>query len=240
MDAGVYSAASGLEAYLRAQEVLAHNLANVDTGGYKRRLALFEPFQAELAAELGGLAGAEVDDVVVDFSPGPLVTTERPLDLAIQGQGFFVLQAQSGYVYTRKGSFVLDGEGRVVDTVGRGLVGAGGGPVRIPEETTELVVDREGRVFADGAEVGRVWVVDIPQPEVLRPAAYTAFALSDGAAAPATLEGATVVQGAVEGSNTNAIDELVAMITTLRGFEAAQRALVSIDESMEQLNEAAS
>jgi flagellar basal-body rod protein FlgF len=239
MDAGFYSAATGMEAYLRAQEVIAHNLANANTVGFKRSLAVWEPFEAQLAAALGDAAGTQVTDIVTDFRPGPIESTDGPLDVAIQGDGFFVLEGPNGYLYTRKGNFTLSANGTVVDSVGRPVLGRGGSELRIPAETREVRVDQEGRVFADTTEVGRLWVVAPPDPAELVPAAYTAFRLPTEETPP-TVREPRVVQYALEGSNTNAVDELVAMITTLRGFEAAQRILVSLEETEKKLSQAAS
>jgi len=237
MDPAVYSATSSLEAALRAQDVVAHNLANVNTPGFKRRLVVF---QAQLAAAMGQ-AGTQPDEVVVDFSRGPAQQTGNPLDLMLDCEGFFVLSAgpDSGYIYTRKGNFSLSADGAIVDSMGRPLLGNGGAELRVPRETREIRIDEAGQVVADGASIGRVWVVDVPKPRPFVPAAYTAFALPPDAPAPETVADAVVVQGTLEGSNTNPVDELVSMIATLRNFEASQRALRSIDESLEQMSRAA-
>jgi len=240
MDSGIYSAATGLQANLQAQDVTSHNLANVNTPGYKRRLAVFQPFYSQLAAQSGSLAGTELDGVVIDYSRGPIQQTGNRLDLALNGEGFFVLRGADGQVYTRQGAFSLSSEGAIVDSVGRPLLADGGSEIRVPTNVRELRVSEDGRVLADGASVGRISVVDVPAPRALVPAAYTAFALAPGAAAPERVERPAVMQGALEGSNTNAVDELVSMITTLRGFEAAQRVLRSIDENLDRLNQTAS
>jgi flagellar basal body rod protein FlgG len=238
MEPGVYSAGSSLVANLRAQEVTAHNLANINTPGFRRRLALFHPFQAQLAAAQP--SGTQVDEVVIDFAPGPVQQTGNPLDVALEGEGFFVLRGPSGYLYSRKGNFALGADGTVVDSVGRPLLAEGGGELKIPNETREIRVDSRGQVFADKTSVGRIWVADVPKPRAFVPAAYTAFTLPAGAPPATTVENPTVVQGALEGSNTNAVDEVVSMIVTLRSFEAAQRVLHAIDESLKQTTSAAS
>ena len=240
MDSGIYSAATGLQGSLQAQDVTSHNLANVNTPGYKRRLAVFQPFQAQLAAQAGPLAGTELNGVVVDYTRGPMQQTGNRLDLALNCDGFFVLRGAEGQVYTRQGAFTLSQEGNIVDSVGRPLLSTGGSEIRIPTITREIRVNQDGSVLADGASVGRISVVDVPAPRALVPAAYTAFALAPGAPAPEPVAHPTVAQGALEGSNANAVEEMVSMITTLRGFEASQRVLRSIDENLDRLNQTAS
>ena len=233
MDSGIYSAATGLRETLRAQEITANNLANVNTPGYKRRLAVFHPFQRVLAQQLD--QGTVLGGVVVDFSPGPIHHTGNPLDLAIEGKkGFFVLRGSNGYLYTRKGSFTLRGDGTIVDTVGRPLLADGGGELRVPPETREIRVTTSGEVYADQTAIGRIWVVEFDGPPPLVAAAYTAFALAEGARQPATAAQPRILQGALEGSNTNAVDELVSMIALLRSFEASQRTAKAIDESLKE------
>lgn len=232
MDSGLYSAASGLTESLRAQEITANNLANVNTPGYKRRLAVFHPFHKVLADQLS--QGTALGDVVVDFSPGPIQHTGNALDFAIHGDGFFVLGGAAAYLYTRKGNFTLRGDGTIVDTVGRPLLGDGGAELRVPPDTRKVRVTTGGQVYADDTALGRIWVVKFEGTPPLEAAAYTAFSLAEGASQPATEPRPQVVQGALEGSNTNAVDELVAMITTLRSFEASQRVVQTIDQSLEQ------
>ncbi len=237
MDSGIYAAATGLTESLRAQEVTANNLANVNTPGYKRRLALFHPFHKVLAEQVG--QGTEIGGVVVDFSPGPLHHTGNNLDLAIGSDGFFVLGGESGYLYTRKGNFTLRGDGTIVDTVGRPLLADGGGELRVPPETREIRVTPNGEVYADETAIGRIWVVRFEGTPPLVSAAYTAFALAEEAPAPVTATRPEIVQGAIEGSNTNAVEELVAMVAILRSFQASQRVVKTIDESLEQTATAA-
>lgn len=238
MDTGVYAAGSALLAHMRAQEVTAHNLANINTPGFKRRLTVFQPFDAHLAAEM---AGDGTKSMEIDFARGPIDSTGNPLDMALDCEGFFVLEAADGdgYLYTRKGNFTLDGSGAIVDSVGRHLLGDGGGTLTVPAETNAIRVDHEGRVFADGSAIGRVWVVDVADRRALAPAAGTAFGLPEGGPAPKSVERPAVVQGALEGANVNPVDELVTMIATLRSFEAAQRTLTAFDDTTEQLTKAA-
>ena len=234
MDSSLYAASSVLVAHLRAQEISAHNLANVTTPGFKRHVPLFQPFQAELDS-----AAAGQGDYVVDFSRGAMEHTGNPLDLAVDGKGFFVLEGPGGYLYTRKGNFSLSDKDLVVDAVGRPVLTDSGSKLHVPSGTREIRVEEGGTVYADGGAIGRVWVVDFETPERLLPAAYTTFADPGGEPAPATVAKPRVVQGVLEGSNTNPVEEMVSMIATLRSFESAQRVIRSIDESLKEAAAAA-
>jgi len=238
MDSGVSAATNGLTAYLRAQEVLAHNLANVNTPGFRRRMAVFHSFD-EALAQAQGESESPVD-VVVDFRHGPMRETGNPLDLTLGADGFFVLGADEGYLYTRKGNFSLSADGAVVDSLGRPLIGRGGARLRVPADAREIRVDPSGEVFADNTSVGRVWVVEPVDTAQLVPAPYTAFSLPETAPPPTTVREPDLVQGAIEGSNTDPVEEMVNMIATLRSFEAAQRVLRSMSDTTEQMATAAS
>ena len=238
MDAGLYSASAGLFANLHAQDVTAHNLANINTAGYKRRVAVYEPFAAHLAEATAEAAGVTVDGVAIDYTPGHRLYSGEPLHLMIEGEGFFVLRGASGEVYTRNGCFQLDAQRQIVDAAGRPLLG-GGGELRIPKAGGRVRVDPDGQVRVGGTSVGRIRVVDVPKPRAFVAASNGAFTLPAGVPPPRPVPDARVEQGYLEGANTNAIDELVATITTLRSFEGSQRTVRSIDESYAQLNEAA-
>lgn len=237
MDSGSYDAALSLMRALEAQEVHAHNLANVNTPGFKRRLAVSQPFDQHLAEASAQLSEQIAQDVVVDFRHGALQSTGNPLDLALEGDGFFVIEGPNGPLYTRHGVFTLDAQRRIVDSVGRPLQGDAG-PLTVPPDGSAIAVASDGTVSVDGNAIGRVRVVDVPAPRAMQPVGGSAFAVTGGVT-PQRVETPVVRQGAVEQSNANAIDEMVSMIATLRNFEAAQRALRQMSEITEQLTQAA-
>ena len=239
MDAAAYTAAGAMATNLRVQEISSHNLANVNTPGFKRRLAIFQPFHAHLAAAQTAVQGADAAGVVVDFGQGPINATGNPLDLALDCEGFFVVEGQQGRLYTRRGNFTLDAEGRICDTLGRPLLAEGGGKLRVQPGAGAISVAEDGRMLADGIDIGKIWVVDVPKPRTLVPAGFTAFSAPPGGPTPKAVERSVVKQGALEMSNANPIEELVAMITTLRSFEAARQTLTGMDKTSEKLAQAA-
>ena len=221
---------SALAESLRAS---AHNIANINTTGYKRLHGLFAQ-----------MLDAEISDSVeatpaLDFTQGALVRTGRPLDLALTGKGFFVIETPQGELYTRNGAFSLNDAGQMVDTSGRVVAGADG-PIMIPTTagTPDIVVSSEGRVRVAGQDVGRLKLVEFEDASVLRPVGASCF----GRATPVEPTDATdtgVRQGFLEGSNVSAIKELVSLITITRLYEANVKSMVTTDDALRQLLEIA-
>lgn len=216
--------ASALDLLERLHEVRAQNLANVNTTGYRRRIASADAF-ARALRKAGGLplAGLRVD---VDFTPGRLEETGRPTDLALEGEGFFAVETERGVRYTRDGSFVLDREGRLVASDGAPVLGASG-PIETDPSLGPIEISGDGSVLQRGTVVGRLRIVRFEDTSALVPEQGGRFR-ADGTE-PLEATETRVVAGFLERSNVEPIDELVQMIAGFRAFEAAQKALVSID-----------
>lgn len=218
--------ASTMEALGARYEAIAHNLANVSTAGYKAIIFAFASSQAVAAATETAVApvreelGTVVGSPVLDFSQGHLVRTERPLDLALNGKGFFVLETPQGPLYTRNGSFQTNAQGQLVDGAGRTVAGEGG-PLMIPQGAAgqSLQVGSDGRLMAGRTEIGKLRLVEFTDPQVLTPAGQSALQAPAGTA-PAAATKTTVHQGYQEASNVSAVEELVGLITVSRLYEA--------------------
>jgi len=215
----VEAGASSLAAVSRKVEAIAHNLANASTAGYKRLTC--DLVSGTASAGTGGKS--ITDRTTVDFTQGHLVQTGRPLDLALFGKGFFVLETPQGELFTRHGVFQANAQGQLVEASGRTVAGEGG-PIVLPPDAGEasIRVAADGRVFASGREVGRLRIVEFADPSVLTPAGLNAFRAPRTApqeAAAAT----TVQQGFQEASNVQIVDELVGLITATRAYEANVR-----------------
>ncbi len=249
---------TGMLAQEARLEVIANNLANAATTGFKRLIASYEelpapttavparsPTPAEaLAAATGGAtpAGALARRPAprrsdgpalltrVDLRQGALEQTGNPLDLAVSGDGFFVVRVGSAERYTRAGTFRLDAQGTLVDAQGHPLVG-GGGPIQLAPGSVAIASD--GTVSVNGAAVDRLRVVRFPDPTHVRPVGDSLLALPDGEA-PQDLPPAQaqVAQGFLERSNANPVHELISLIMAQRVFEAGQRLLVTTDDSL--------
>lgn len=222
--------ASCVEATSGQYEAITHNLANTSTVGYKRVQAVFMSAGADPSAPGGGSGSGIIGKSFIDFTQGNLIQTGRPLDMALRGPGFFVLETPKGQLYTRNGTFQTNAEGQLVDTAGRTVAGTNG-PLIVPRNaaTSSINVTSDGRLMAGGLEVGRLKIVEFEKPEVLKPVGQCAF---EGPAKPAPAEATktTVSQGYQEGSNVNAVDELVGLITASRLYEANIKAIQTSSE----------
>ncbi|MEX2288671.1 MAG: flagellar hook basal-body protein [Planctomycetaceae bacterium] len=235
---GLYSAASGLDVAALNQDVIARNLANSDVPGFRRGQVSFGSFEGALGQFGGVSVGTSTPgttDAVMhtDFAPGSFQHTGNPLDVAILGEGFFVLEGSSGPLYTRNGVFHLSAEGQLVS--GSGLpVQGGGGPITIPKEAplSTVRIMSDGSVSANGVQVGKLQIVDFSDKDQLTSVGTTAFSATNSSAAQPVAS--IVEQGSRELSNVNAVEELTRMIINMRLYEAAQRALNSISSAIEQ------
>lgn len=221
-DVGAQVSAS-LDALTREFDIVAHNLANANTAGFKRRCNAFTK-ALEGQAGAGNDAGAKEDQTALDFSQGGLVQTDRTLDFALYGKGFFVVETPDGPLYTRHGVFQVNPTGQIVDSSGRVVAGIGG-PISLPADVDSLDVQvaGDGRVSARGAALGQFRVVEFPDGESkLVPVGNTCFrAPKDAGAVEAP--NPVVKQGYQETSNVRLVDELVNMITVSRMYEASMR-----------------
>jgi flagellar basal body rod protein FlgG len=229
-------------------DVLANNLANADTTGFKQILTQvlesgaqdgavrrYDDTPPDALPRRRGLAmppGREVTmTVAVDLRKGPLRQTGRPTDLAIIGEGFFVVQDEAGReFYTRAGSFSVDGQKRLVTSEGDLVLGTGG-PITI--EGDSFGIDRDGTVTVDGATAGRLKLVRLAQDDALRLVGGNRIA-RDGESELQEIprEEAHVEQGQLEASNVSAIDAMVDMIAVQRAFEVQSKVVQAADETL--------
>ena len=227
-----YTAAS-MQAGARAHDVIVENLANASNSGYKRRIPLDESFAAAL--EAAGQSSTAGIPPAIDFSQGPLQRTDTPLDLAIRGEGFFVTAAGDETVYTRKGNFTLSPTSQLITSAGYPVL-TQNGALSIPPGTRQITIDKEGRVIADSAEVGQLIIVKFENTQGLQPASECSFRATDASGAAEPSGAAEICQGYIEQSNVNVIEEMVRMIDTMRSYEASQRTVSKMEETLKDLN----
>ncbi|MBI1849939.1 MAG: flagellar hook-basal body complex protein [Planctomycetes bacterium] len=212
------------------QEWIATNLANIQTPGYKRRMATFT-----LPPENGnrrGPRGAEPDGGI-DLSQGDLRQTDATFDLALDGQGFFAIQTPAGVRYTRNGVFGLRTDGTLGDRLGRTVLGTAG-PIRLDGSGGPVTVDETGEFFQDGDSKGKLRVVDFANASRLVPEEGSLLQSRPGMverAAPAT----RIRQGFREAANVDEMSELVEMLIAMRTLEASQKVTQISNESTSRL-----
>ncbi len=227
---GLTNAATAMLAHEKRLESITSNLANANTHGFKRRMAASHgTWMGRMDAAHMGLQMAEAND----FSQGALLSTGNSLDLAIQGEGFFAVESPQGEVFTRDGEFHLTGAGVVVSKEGYPLVWEGV-QANIQPTGKPIVVDKTGAVTQNRRQLGRLRHVAFADNNLLDTTKEGYWV------APPSLarEQATgqIVQGAVEDSNVNPVNELVAMISVQRKFEQASQIITQIDQSYRRLN----
>ena len=236
MSGGMYLAAAGALVQQMRLEMLANNVANINTIGYKGEKSVFRIDDASLAATPSSSSEgvqalspyAPPFAAMIDFTQGAIRQTGNALDVAINGSGFFAIQTPDGVQYTRQGSFTLDADGVLTTMDGHPVLGEGG-PITIDEGTVEI--DPEGVIYADGDEIGHLALTDFDDPTMLRKAGDGRFALVDETVQSRRPENTTLSQGYLEGSNVQPIQAMTEMIETSRAFEAYQKVIQSADEA---------
>ncbi len=233
---GLYSSAGALHMAERNHEVIANNLANANMPGFRRQLVAFESLGDELRLDgsqsvNASTIGAPGPRPITVFESGALQHTERQLDVALKGDGFFVVEGPNGALYTRNGVLELDGQG-VLQTTGGLPVSGTGGRITIPPRTIQILVREDGSVLADNSEVGRLKLASFKDPGQLIHAGTTLYEAPKGVQPEETQT--TVHQGFRESSNVQVVDEMVRMIAGMRMYEASQRAMRAISYSVEQ------
>lgn len=259
--AAMHAAATGMEALDTKLNVVANNLANINTVGFKKSRVNFEDLLYQTLREPGmrdyedrpvphgiqvGL-GVRVSGTQLDFSPGPIDPTDRKLDLAIGGEGFFqvrtVYNGEELVAYTRAGNFVRNADGDLVLANSEGSILDP--PINIPDNVPEsgIVIANNGRVAVrqEGAsqlmEVGQIELARFVNPEGLLSIGKNLYIETDASGMPITgnpLEDGLgdLMQGLLEGSNVNPVRELVDLIFTQRGFELNSQSIKSADEAL--------
>jgi len=218
------------------QAVIANNLANVETPGFKREIASFSERLIEARTRIGALrqgifaemtGGVWPARTCVDWQPGPIDVTGNPLDVAIVGDGFFAVQTPDGPGYTRVGRFTVDAQGRLVTaTEGWIALDEQGGEIAVPLGAQKVSIGADGTVLADGKRVARLRVVRFDDPSSLRKVGKGLLAAQ---AQPKSIS-ARLRVGALEGSNVEPMHEMAAMIEAYRAYELNAQ-LISLQDA---------
>ncbi|MBX5496176.1 MAG: flagellar hook basal-body protein [Bryobacteraceae bacterium] len=226
MDVLSTAAASGMRARIDVLELLANNLANAGTAGYKSDREFYSLFLSEEAAgvDRDPARMPVVEGRWTDFSQGVLKLTGNPLDLALSGEGFFVVQAPSGPLYTRNGAFRISKAGRLETTEGYPVATASGRPWNL-DPAAPIEVSAEGIVRQAGVEMDRLQIVRFDQPQGLSKRDGTYFQWLTPTPPQPLASQAEVRQGHMEASNTGGAEVAVRLVNVMRQFEMLQKAL---------------
>ncbi|MEZ5940741.1 MAG: flagellar hook basal-body protein [Planctomycetaceae bacterium] len=228
---GIYSAANGMDAAQRQQEIIARNLAHAQMPGFRRLVPYFDSASDDVSAS--DFAGSKSNNQAIDFTPGGLMQTGAPLDFAISGDGFFTIEGPNGPLFTRNGVFQISPEGQLVTTDGL-PVAAEQGVITFPQnaDLSKLAVGQDGRLSLNNIPLGKLKLVSVANPQNFELVGATLMALPDGDSV-LPMEG-TLLQGVREQSNVHPVQELVTMIAAMRQHEAAQRSMTALSRAVER------
>ncbi|MBX3052705.1 MAG: flagellar hook-basal body protein [Caldilineaceae bacterium] len=239
---GIYTATSALRAATMHQTRLAHNISNLQTAGFKQILTSRQAYETQRMGEYdgdtatlirgldGGLEqGLLVPEEIIDFSQGTLQITDRPLDIALEGEGFFRVQTDEGERYTRDGSFHRDGLGRLVNRDGHFVLGENGQPLVLA--AGPVGVNPDGVFVAGGVAAGRLGLAAFGDNAGLIRENGNLFRAE---AAPQAATNVRVQQGYLEGSNVDENIQMLEMMRVMRLYEASQKSLQTQDMTLNQ------
>ncbi len=254
MNEGLYIAASGGTKQLKKLDLISNNIANINTQGFKRDMLLYEEARPSFqqtswdgsdTINLNPFHGSDpavsyvqVTQSLTDFAQGSLIKTDSPLDVAIEGEGFFAVNTPTGIRYTRNGNFHLDGLGQLVDKQGNIIMTQSDEPILIPFGTKQITINQDGSIFG-GAEfdqdaLGQLKIVNFNNLQALKKEGEGFYIISDPSVKEILVNDVKLLQGFEEISNANAIHEMTKMIETVRQLEAYQKIIQSIDEADDQ------
>jgi flagellar basal-body rod protein FlgF len=214
----------------RRMDVSANNLANISTNGFKADSLVMEFDDGTSAHALDdpeNIIFVRDINLMRDMGQGPVAMTGNPLDVAIEGNGFFMVEGPNGPLYTRDGAFSLTGDGRLVTSDGRAVLSSGGAPITLDPQGDSPAIGRDGAIRVAGVEAGRIGVASFAAPGALSKVGDNLWD-AQGQASQA-FEG-VVVQGALEGSNVRPVIELTRLIEISRAYQSAAKIVSGADE----------
>lgn len=220
-------AAGGVRSRMDSLDILANNLANATTSGYKSDREFYSLFTSDTAeaSDLGNKAVLpSIDRHWTDFSQGLLQTTSNPLDLALSGTGFFAVNGPSGPLYTRNGQFQMSGEGVLITSDGYPVRSKGGGTITA-DPSMPIEVTPDGSVQQKGTTIGNLDLVKFTDPGAIQKRGNNYFQLADATKTPLEATDIEVHQGQIESSNVNTPAAAVQLVGVLRQFDMLQRAI---------------
>lgn len=225
--------------------VLANNLSNINTVGFKKDNIVYQPdanadaidpnnLPATISYESEEFAGIVPASTYIDFTQGQLISTGNKLDVGLNGDGFFCIETLNGEQYTRKGNFTINEQNELCTQEGHPVLGEGG---KIVIQSQDLQIDETGNIFVDGNTIDTLKILNFPQASLMKQG-NGLFKPMNQSITGEPVENMTVQQGYIERSNVNAVKMMTEMIDTLRGFESYQKAMQFINETtLEAIND---
>ncbi len=224
MENAIYIGLSQQMALKRRMDITANNIANVNTTAFKGVHPLFEEFLVKEPAVVNDKMSYVQDfGVYHDRTEGAIQRTDRPLDLAISGDGYFTIETETGTRYTRNGNFKLDADGNIITQSGDILLDETGSPLQISQANPDIEIAPDGTVTMGEGQTQKIELVYFENDQLLKHMGNGYYDAGETEALPA--EDATINQGSLEKSNVQPILEMTSMIDILRSYQAAQKLL---------------
>lgn len=228
MENGLYIGLSRQIALQKRMDLVANNIANVNTPGYRADKILFEEYVYNTRTDS---QNNEKISMVLDYgqykdtSAGQTTFTGNPLDVALNGQGFMMVDSNGTTKYTRAGNFTTDSEGTLVTASGKPVLDSGGGQITIPKGAKDITITQDGQIVTDQGTAGKIGMVEFENPQMLIPTGDGLYEPVDDTVVSAEAENTTMKQGMIEGSNVQAVLEMTDLIEISRQYQSNQRLL---------------
>ena len=243
---GLYTAASGMMAVEDRQDAIANNIANASTIGFKShspvQLGFYQLFSEELKSPSrfdtnpAPAGGVKIVETYNDLAGGVLRTSDNPLHAALQGPGYFAVDTPRGERFTRAGDFMMDAQGRLTTAEGFPVQSVSGQPIDV--RGGQVNIDREGRVRVNGQETGQLRVIEFETPERLLREGVNLYAAKEEVLQKSAAAANTIVeQNNLETSNVNLPHEMIQMMLGMRAYEANQRVIQTLNDTVGRLIE---
>lgn len=259
MVSGIDSAASGMIAQQMNIDVIANNLANVNTAGFKELIPVFKNFNNvnvvdvkennknksddnDFISETDNIigtysTGSVMDSTILDLQQGALRKTDNKLDFAINGNGFFAVGTNNGDCYTRDGSFVVNSEGNLVTKDGNPVLNQGGSAIKLDIAKTginDLNVTNDGTIYLNNKEVDKLKIVDFNNASDIKTIGNSLYQPVNNNVQPIEAKNFEVNQGFIEGSNANVIGTMINSISATRTYETLSKVLKTTESTLEK------
>jgi len=240
MSRGIETAASGMVGMMALNDVLANNLANVNTPGFKQSNVTFKSIQDIVLKKsnnssddknkttvIGSISlGSTADTIAMDFRQGGIKNTTNPLDLAIDGKGFFEVKTPDGTLYTRNGSFKRLSDGTIGTNDGYILMGEGGKPINLKDiDVDKVIVNSDGSIVINNQIANKIKISEFKDVYKLQPVGNSLFKLTDPSDKPSEAKHCDVIQRALESSNASVVETMVSSITGMRTYDSLAKVI---------------
>ncbi|MCC7305733.1 MAG: flagellar basal-body rod protein FlgF [Alphaproteobacteria bacterium] len=230
MENSIYIGLSRQVTLKNNMDVIANNVANINTPGYRAQNLLFHEFISDPKGEKEPMSFVYDEGQYSNTDPGAVQFTGNPLDVSVAGPGFISIIGPDGNIaYTRAGNFQLAADGKIVTPAGFPVASRGGAPITVPQGSTEIGIAADGTVSNQDGAIGQIGISEFANLQNLKPAGDNLYKTEDAPLPPAN---STLKQAQLEGSNVKPVLEITRMIDTLRSFQSVQQVLQSENERL--------